>query len=285
MDAVLVHGGAGPMRDGRTERRRTGCRQAAEAGWAALDDGVVQAAVEATVALEDDPVFNAGTGSYLAEDGTVRVDAALVRGSDLAAGAIAHVRGVANPVRVARRIVDEDLPHVLYVGDGAERLADRWDLTVDPETLITDDKRKLWASGRDLDGADTVGTIAVRDGRVAVAQSTGGTPGKALGRIGDAPILGLGLVADDGVGAAMSTGKGEPLMRIRAASTVLAGLEGGDDPDAACEATIGRLAERVGGTGGVLAATPDGEIGLAHNTPHMAWAAVQAGDVRSGVTG
>lgn len=285
MDAVLVHGGAGPMRDGRTERRRTGCEEAAEMGWAALDDGVVQAAVEATVALEDDPVFNAGTGSYLAEDGMVRVDAALVRGSDLAAGAIGHARGVANPVRVAWRVVDAELPHLLYVGEGAEQLAERWDLTVDPETLITADKRKLWASGRDLDGADTVGAIAVRDGRVAVAQSTGGTPRKALGRIGDAPLLGLGLVADDGVGAAMSTGKGEPLMRIRAASTVLAGLGSGDGPDAACEATIGTLVDRVDGTGGVLAATPDGEIGLAHNTPHMAWAALQDGDLRSGVRG
>lgn len=285
MDAVLVHGGAGPMRDGRTERRRRGSEQAARAGWEAIDEGTLAAAVTATVALEDDPVFNAGTGSYLAEDGTVRVDAAVARGSDLATGAVGHVRGVANPVRVARRVVDEELPHVLYVGEGAERLADRWDLTVDPATLITDEKRKLWDGGGSVDGADTVGAIAVRDGRVAVAQSTGGTPGKALGRIGDAPILGLGLVADDRVGAAMSTGQGESLMRVRAASTVLSRLEDGPEPPAACQATIDRLAERVDGTGGVLAATPDGQVGLAHNTPYMAWAAVQDGEVRSGARG
>lgn len=285
MDAVLVHGGAGPMRDGRTERRREGCKQAAHAGWEALEAGPLAAAVAATVALEDDPVFNAGTGSYLAEDGTVRGDAAVARGTDLATGAVGHVRGVANPVRVARRIVDEELPHVLYVGDGAERLAGWWGLTVDPETLITDEKRKLWESGGSVDGADTVGAIAVRDGRVAVAQSTGGTPGKALGRIGDAPILGLGLVADDGVGAAMSTGHGESLMRVRAASTALSRLEEGAEPRAACQGTIDRLAERVDGLGGVLAATPDGEVGLAHNTPYMAWAALQDGETRSGVRG
>lgn len=285
MDAVLVHGGAGPMRDGRAQRRREGCEQAARAGREAIDQGPLAAAVAATVALEDDPVFNAGTGSYLAEDGTVRVDAAVARGSDLATGAVGHVRGVANPVQVARRIVDEELPHVLYVGEGAERLADRWELSVDPEALITDEKRKLWDSDGSLDGADTVGAIAVRDGRVAVAQSTGGTPGKAVGRIGDAPIPGLGLAADDGIGAAMSTGHGEPLMRIRAASAVLSRLEAGTGPEAACQETIDRLAERVDGTGGVLAATPDGEVGLAHNTPYMAWAVMQHEGVRSGVTG
>lgn len=285
MDAVLVHGGAGPMRDGRTDRRRTGCEQAAIAGWDRLDEDPLAAAVEATVVLEDDPVFNAGTGSYLAGDGTVRVDAAVARGADLAAGAIASAEGVANPVRVARRIVEAKLPHLLYVGEGAEALAERWDLTVDPASLVTDEKRKLWSSGGSVDGADTVGAIAVRDGRVAVAQSTGGTPGKAPGRVGDAPILGLGLVGDDGVGAAMSTGHGESLMRIRAASRTLDGLAEGAEPEAACEATVAALAERTEGQGGVLAATPDGEVGLAHNTPYMAWAAVQGGDVRSGVTG
>lgn len=283
MPTILVHGGAGPVRDGRLERRKEGCRRAARAGHDALEEtGDPLRAVEAAVVvLEDDPVFNAGTGSYLAADGQVYVDAAVVEGRDLRAGAVAHLRGVANPVRLARRILAEDLPHVLYVAEGARTLAERWGMTCDPGDLVTEEKRKLWEGDGPVEGADTVGAIACVDGRLACAQSTGGTPGKAPGRIGDAPLLGAGLYADDEVGAAMGTGHGESLLRVLAACRVLERVDEG--PEQACQDAIDVLERRVDGAGGVLAVTPDGRVGHAHNTPHMAWASVVDGDVQAGI--
>lgn len=273
------------MRDDRHARRREGCRKAAEVGWQVLEatGDAVAAVEEAVVHLEDDPVFNAGVGSYLAEDGEVYVDAAVVEGRDLGAGAVAHVHGVANPVRLARRILQEDLPHVFYVAEGARDLADRWDLTVDPRTLVTDDKRRIWDQGGRVQGADTVGAAAVIDGHLACAQSTGGTPGKTVGRIGDAPLPGCGLYADDGVGAALATGHGESLIRVLAARRVLEQIDAGLAPGEACRATVDVLADRVGGMGGVLGLCPDGTVGTAHNTPYMAWAAVADGEATSGI--
>lgn len=288
---VLVHGGAGPMRDGRSKEREEGCRRAAGAGFDALADGgsPLDAVVEATVVLEDDPIFNAGTGSYLARDGRVHVDAAVMEGRDLGAGAVAVVRGVKNPVRLARRVLDEDLPHVLYTGPAAEDLARRWGLAGDPEDLVTDEKRRLFEEQRDqggggrIRGADTVGAIALADGRFAVAQSTGGTAGKVPGRIGDAPLLALGLYADDGVGAAMATGLGEGLMRVAAARRVLEHLAAGAAAAEACRAVVDVLDERVGGSGGVVCVAPDGSTGRARNTPHMSWARAVDGRMDSGV--
>lgn len=283
MATILVHGGAGPVRDGRHERRKEGCRRAAQAGQEALEatGDPVRAVEAAVVVLEDDPVFNAGTGSYLAADGQVYVDAAVAEGRDLRAGAVAHLRGVANPVRLARRILEEDLPHVFYVAEGARGLAERWDLAVDPRDLVTDEKQKLWDQDGPVEGADTVGAIACLDGHLACAQSTGGTPGKAPGRIGDAPLLGAGLYADDEVGAAMCTGDGEALMRILSARRVLKHLT--DGPEQACRQAIDILEQRVDATGGVLAVAPDGRVGHVHNTPHMAWAAAVDGDLEAGI--
>jgi beta-aspartyl-peptidase (threonine type) len=277
--ALIVHGGAGRRPPDLSAAQRAGCLAAVEAGWQILRcDGAsggaaIDAVCAAVVSLENDPAFNAGRGSCLTSAGTVEMDASVMDGRTLRAGAVAVVRGVLNPVRLARAIM-EDGRHLMFAGSEAEAFARRFGIeTCPPQTLVTERQWQLWqqrADGVGSQGAGTVGAVAVdSDGHVAAATSTGGVFCKLPGRVGDSALIGAGTYADDAVGAASATGLGEAIIRLVLACRVVDALRDGGDPAAAARAGISQLAQRVGATGGIIVIDPRGRIGYAANTPHM----------------
>jgi beta-aspartyl-peptidase (threonine type) len=225
-----------------------------EAGDSALD--AVQAAA---VALEDDPLFNAGRGAVLNEHGEVEHDAAIMCGRTGAVGGVAAVRGVRNPVVLAR-VVMEKTPHVLLTAFGAEALAEREGVErVDPGWHVTEKRASQWQAA-----GDTIGAVAVDGhGHVAAATSTGGILQKLAGRIGDSPLPGAGLYAGDDACAVSASGHGEAIMRAVAGHEVAAAVRHGRKPLA--EAVRGALA-RIEGAAGLIAVGPDGEPAIEFNT-------------------
>jgi beta-aspartyl-peptidase (threonine type) len=185
-----------------------GCLRAAEAGAAVLAKGgpALDAVEVAARMLEDDPRFNSGTGAVLNADGEVELDASLMDGEALRAGAVAVVKTVQNPITLARRVMDSS-PHVLLVGEGADAFARSQGLpAIAPGSLVTEYQRARWLEQRGAKHG-TIGVAAVdQRGQVAAGTSTGGTGGKLKGRVGDSPLIGAGTVADSRWGAASSTG-------------------------------------------------------------------------------
>lgn len=267
--SLIVHGGAKTIDAALHDRNRAGCAAAAEAGAAVLRAGgsAVFAAEVAVRVLEDDPAFNAGFGSVRTSDGTVEMDAAMMEGSGLTLGAVAGVRRVRNPVSVARLMLPAR--PVLLAGDGAERFAsDHGIALVDPETMIS---REELASEH-ARAHDTVGCVATdATGAIAAATSTGGLPGKHPGRIGDSPIAGAGLYADDTLGGCAFSGDGEAILRTLLAAQVMHALERGGSATEAAEHAIARLG-RVGGEAGAIVIERSGAFGIAHNSDHFALA-------------
>ena len=268
---IVVHGGAG-FRDPATEAARVaGVEAAADAGWAVLAAGgsSLDAVVAAVVRLEDDPLFNAGLGSVLTEDGTVEMDASIMSGSDLRAGAVAMVRGVCNPITLARAVMDEGR-EVLVVGAPAEALAQRHGLrVVAPEALVTEDALRAWRARRPASG-NTVGAVACdAGGHLAAATSTGGVAGQRSGRVGDSAILGAGTYADDLVGAGSATGPGEAIMRVGLVRTALDLQAHGADLETAARAALVALETRVGARAGLVLVNRNGAVAIAHSTATM----------------
>lgn len=267
---VIVHGGAGAVhQDDRGAELAEACMTAAQAAFQVLQRGgsAVDACVAAAVLLEDDPRFNAGTGSVLNEDGEVETDASVMDGS-LRAGAVALVKTVKNPVLLARAVMERS-SHVLLAGEGAEKFAKEVGLPmIDNISLITDRARERWKEGK-ATSHGTIGVAAVdKDGRVAAATSTGGMSNKRRGRIGDSPLIGCGTYADDEAGAASATGHGEALIRVTLTRKVIDFIQSGCSPTEACQRAIATLA-RVRGEGGVIAVSRRGEVGFAFNTQRM----------------
>ncbi len=279
---LLVHAGAWAIPADEREAHRNGVEAALLAGFAILDDAgsAVDAVEHAVMVLEDDPALNAGTGSVLDRDGGVALDAGIMEGADLRAGAVAGTRTVRNPIRVARRVM-EATPHVLLVGTGAERFAaDEGFPAVDPGTLVVPRERDRWVRQRARRGgeapADTVGAVALdREGRLAAAGSTGGILGKIPGRVGDTPLVGAGLYADAGTGAVVATGWGEAVVRLGLCRAAVLHLEAGGTPAAAAVRLLRLLRDRLAGRAGMLLLTPDGRFAGAHTTPHMAWGVLE----------
>jgi beta-aspartyl-peptidase (threonine type) len=270
--ALIVHGGAGAdPADGR-EELRAGVRAAALAGWRVLaGEGRALDAVEAAVrVLEDHPRFNAGRGSVLTCEGTVEMDASIMEGDRLACGAVAAVSRVANPVTLARRVLD-DGRHVLLVAEGAHAFARSSGLPgCDPASLITDRQRARLAAH----GPGTVGAVALdRHGTVAAATSTGGMVGKRPGRVGDSALIGCGTYADSTLGGVSCTGSGEAIIRVVLARRALDYLKEADDPDYAAKVAVDLLSEEGRGEGGLILVDWRGRVGHAHSTPLMpvAW--------------
>lgn len=263
--AIIVHGGAGRGSGELREARLTGCREAAVIGWKVLQaGGAALDAVEAAVAaLEDDPLFNAGTGSSLNQAGEVEMDAAVMSAA-LDAGAVAAVRGIRNPVRLARRVL-EDGRHVLLVGSGAHDFARRAGIpSVSPETLVTPRQYERWKQDH-----GTVGCVARdRAGGIAAATSTGGTFGKFPGRVGDTPLVGCGTYAG-AEGAASCTGDGEAIIKVLLARTSVDLLASGRPPDEAAREAVALLRRQTGGQAGVIVVNRDGAVGYAHNAEEM----------------
>ncbi|KTF67605.1 isoaspartyl peptidase/L-asparaginase family protein [Sphingomonas sp. HT-1] len=267
--AIIVHGGAKTIDPALHDRNRKGCAAAGRAGADVLRVGgsAVAAAEAAVRVLEDDPVFNAGFGSVRTSDGTVEMDAAMMEGSSLAIGGVAGVRRVRNPIGVARAMLP-DQP-VLLAGEGAERFAAAHGIAlVEPETMLS---RETLAS-ENSKAHDTVGCVAIdATGAIAAATSTGGLPGKHPGRIGDSPVPGAGLYADDTLGGCAFSGDGEAILRTMLAAHVMHALETGGTAHEAAEHAIARLG-RVGGEAGAIVVDRSGAFGIAHNSDHFALA-------------
>ena len=275
--SIIVHGGAGPVKDDSLAARLEGCKAAALAGWAILQQGgaALDAVEAAVVGLEDNPLFNAGTGSTLNSLGKIEMDAAIMEGHSLRAGAVAAVSGVKNPINLARRVL-EDGRHILLAGEGALLFARQIGFPeCVPESLIVESEKKRWQSKH-----GTVGAVAFDSaGRLAVATSTGGIFNKLPGRVGDSPLIGCGTYAD-GYGAASCTGQGEAIIRLVLAKRAVDFLHEVDNGEAqtAARMAIADLEERLQSTGGIILIDRLGNIGYARNTSHMPVGWVLSGD-------
>ncbi|HEU5099062.1 MAG TPA: isoaspartyl peptidase/L-asparaginase [Roseiflexaceae bacterium] len=284
-----------------------------EAGGAALD--AVEAAVHV---LEDAPIFDAGIGSVLNRDGDVELDAAIMDGPTLRSGAVAAVRRVRNPITLARRVLESQVVLLVGQGaerfaqaagltlcDPAELIVDRerarWQELLNQQDFRTQDSFGAKSGDKEKESqgdgtssnlpislapglplshpGDTVGCVALdRAGRLAAGTSTGGTANKLPGRVGDSPLIGAGLYADNQTGGCSTTGWGESIMKVLLAKTATDLIGAGRDPMAAARQAIDTLARRVGGLGGCILLDSAGRVGLAFNTPRMAYAYRVEGD-------
>jgi len=293
----VLHGGAGSIERHRlTGEKDAGARAALgaarDAGATILAEGgsAVDAVEAAVRVLEDDPHFNAGRGAAFTRDGTIELDAAIMDGRDRAAGAVAGITTIRSPVALARRVMTVG-PHVLLTGSGAEAFAREQGIeAIDPAWFATAERRRQLDEllSRNADAFDvdmkygTVGAVA-RDasGHIAAATSTGGVTGKRWGRIGDSPLIGAGTFADDRACAVSCTGSGEFFIRVGVGHEIAARIRlAGEDAQAAADAVMAEV-RGLGGTGGVIVATPAGDALWSFTTPGMYRARATASGERS----
>jgi len=281
--SLVVHGGAWEIPDAEVKAHLQGVQKALERGWSLLESGASALdCVEETVAvMEDDPTFDAGKGSILNTDGSVEMDASIMDGHRFDAGGVAALRNFPNPVRVARKVLEET-EHWLLAGPGCEAFAlSQGFQAVTIEKLLTERELKRlqilirdprFRSPQAFGGKrGTVGAVAMdKKGHVAAATSTGGTPKKLPGRVGDTPIIGCGTYAEDGTGGISCTGWGESIMKVMLAREVAEHLRSGKSPMDSAEVCVGILKARARGLGGVICLDRYGKPGIAFNTPRMA---------------
>lgn len=292
---VAVHGGAGTIAPGDATQQRSyheGLRAATVAAEQVLREGgsAMDAVVAAVVCLEDCPLFNAGLGAAFNGDGLHELDAAVMDGQTLAAGAVACVTTIRNPVLAAREVMQQGRAVVL-AGDGALRMAQQAGLAlVAPDYFSTPARRAQWldvqrrnaqAVALDHDAAGgshrfgTVGAVARdRHGRLAAATSTGGVTNKQPGRVGDTPIVGAGVYANDVSCAVSCTGTGEHFIRTCLAHDIHARIHyGHQDVDAAASQAVQQSLKAIGGRGGAIVIGRDGQIAMPFNSTGMyrAW--------------
>jgi len=298
---IVAHGGAGAWQPERSQPGLEGARRAAETGFSIMNKGgtAVDAVMEAVAVMEDDGSFNAGYGSSLSIDKTIEMEASIMNGRTLEAGATGLLRDIRNPVRLAR-IVMEKTDHVFVVGEGAEKLAKIYNVERrNPMTELRlkyyEQQKKALQEGKfelprlaglvknnpELFDSDTVGAVALdNNGDIAAATSTGGFPLKLPGRIGDSPLIGCGTYADNQSGAVSATGVGEIAIRLALAKTVCNYMESGKAAQEAVEAGIDIVNKRLSAnynSMGLIAIDVHGRVGLAHNSPHMCFAYVTPG--------
>ena len=284
---LAVHGGAWNIPDNMVEAHREGVRKALLAGWSLLENGAsaVEAVEWTIVMMEDDDTFNAGRGSFMNAAGEVELDAGIMEGVSLNAGAVAAVQNIRNPITLARKVMEES-EHVLLVGMGATRFAREHGVTTcGKDDLITAREIERWRKTqgkrrfslrdvfrrRGIHG-DTVGAVALDNaGNIASGTSTGGTPNKHPGRVGDSPLIGCGVYADNTVGGVSTTGWGEAIIRTVLAQRVIERMgTDGVHPRKAAKDALRIMQRRVQGYGGVVAVNRKGTVGIAYNTPRMA---------------
>jgi L-asparaginase / beta-aspartyl-peptidase len=298
---LLIHGGAWAMPDDAITAHEVGIANALAAGYALLEQGATAVdAVEAAVAImEDDDTFDAGRGSFLTQDGRVQMDALLMNGENLRTGGVACVERLRNPIRAARLVLDKS-PHVYFVGTGAERFARQNGMALcdNMDLVVRREQERLYKAQADelaglpdetfsgsLDSHDTVGAVALDVyGNIAAGTSTGGTLNKAPGRVGDSSLIGCGCYADNLSAAVSLTGWGEPIMKLVLGKWAVDRVAAGASPDEAAHEAIAYLFNRLGGHGGIILLGPDGRVGLAHNTPRMAWGLQTPEGKRLGIT-
>ena len=311
--ANVVHGGAGTITSDRFEDVQVGCREATRVGWRILQEGgSALDAVEATVrALEDNPNYNAGTGSCLTATGTIEMDAGIMEGHTLQMGAVASIERIKNPISLARRVLNSE--HVLLAGRGAMNFAvDQGVPLLQESELRTDRQYQNWLRLRnerqsleqqqeprfhrreiasiparvepnmqvhpaengkkDDDKHGTVGAVALdMAGNLAAATSTGGIPYKLPGRVGDSPLVGCGFYADENA-AISCTGNGEDFTRLLIAKRVADNVARGMSAREAAEETIAYLGMKAEGTGGLIVVDRLGNVGFSWNSQNMVYA-------------
>jgi beta-aspartyl-peptidase (threonine type) len=275
-----------------TREQRRCLADALRAGYQLLTRGSSSLdAVEAAIRLlEASGLFNAGTGSNLQLDGVRRMDASIMEGAALRAGAVASIQGVRHPIAAAR-LVMEQTAHVLLVGEPVTRFARRFKIERQPppsrsQRAASRAKHKSLGlrepqAARTIElfgtlkageafGRETVGAVALdRRGHVAAGASTGGIALMLPGRVGDTPLIGCGVYADDEAGAVSMTGLGESIIRIAVAKEIADRLEAGASPSTAVRQVLRKLASRVKGSAGALVLAPDGRFAVRHTTPRM----------------
>jgi beta-aspartyl-peptidase (threonine type) len=288
---IALHGGAGTIsRDDITPDQekayRAGLEAALQAGYDVLIRGgsALDAAVAAVVSLEDNELFNAGKGAVFTAEGTHELDAAVMRGDALEAGAVAGVRGVRNPIRLAREVMEAS-EYVLLLGQGAEAFAREQGVAFEPDAYFFTEHRQrelreAQEAGRvQLDHAGkkkgTVGAVALdRHGTLAAATSTGGLTNKKWGRVGDSPVIGAGTYANNATCAVSCTGVGEAFLKAVAAYDVSCLMEyRGYSLGQACEEVVLNKLKSRGGEGGLVAVDGAGNVALTFNSEGMyrAW--------------
>src|SRR6202030_2638866 len=302
MFAIAIHGGAGtlPRTDlsAEAERRyRNGLQEAIDGGFAVLQGGgtSVDAVTRAVVLLEDNPLFNAGKGAVFTLDGRNELDASIMDGSTLKAGAVCGVTRIRNPVTLARAVMEKS-ERVMLAGTGAEEFAASQGISFVPQSYFHTPERwrqleriragEFGLSGHTISHVGTVGSVALdTHGHLAAATSTGGMTGKRFQRIGDSPIIGAGTYADDRSCAVSATGHGEVFIRTVVAHDICARMRfGGRSIGAAVrEVVLGELPP-LGGEGGVIAIDARGEIAIEFNSEGMFRASRRQGEeVRIGI--
>lgn len=285
MHSIAIHGGAGTLAPAdltpENERAyRAGLERALRAGFAVLDAGgtALDAAVSAVQVLEEEPLFNAGRGAVLAANGLHELDASVMDGRDLRAGAVTGVRHVRSPIELARLVMERS-PHVMLAGTGAEEFALEQGLQPVPNSHFATGRRRLelerMLQGQSEAGREsllgTVGAVALdAAGNLAAATSTGGMTGKKWGRVGDSPIIGAGTYAANDCCAVSTTGHGEFFIRAAVAHEIasLMRYRGLGVVEAADEVVMRQLV-RLGGSGGVIAVGRDGSIAMPFNSEGM----------------
>jgi beta-aspartyl-peptidase (threonine type) len=299
--AIIVQGGAGKVSPDRIESAQAGCKEAALIGWQILQaGGPALDAVEAAVrSLEDNPMFNAGTGACLNSDGNIQLDAGLMEGHTLKVGAVAGVELIKNPISLARKVLES--PHVMLVCKGAQDFAQEQGISLFAlEDLLTERQYQIWLENKaqaekgleeevrhhrrevgSLPAREekhgTVGAVALdMPGRMAAATSTGGIHNKYPGRVGDSPLVGCGFYADENA-AISCTGDGEDFMRLLIAKRAADFVARGDTAREAAEAAIALLGAKATGTGGLIVVDRKGNAGFAWNSQNMSHAYIVEG--------
>lgn len=290
----IIHGGAGVITKGsltpeKEKEFRDKLTEAVLAGYKALQDGKTSLdAVEIAIRImEDSPLFNAGKGAVFTNDGKNELDASIMDGKTQAAGAVAGLRRVKNPITLARAVMEKS-PHVMMIGDGAEKFAteqkvelvdpkhfwtqNRWDAL---QTILKEEasKKKVGQLTKDEDANrfGTVGAVALdKNGNLAAGTSTGGMTNKKYGRVGDAPIIGAGTYANNESCAVSATGWGELFIRLGVARDVCAQMEYTAQPiQKAADRVIKQKLQKLGGDGGVIAMDRFGNMGISFNSEGM----------------
>ncbi|KFU84513.1 L-asparaginase, partial [Chaetura pelagica] len=291
---IVVHGGAGRIFKEREEGSRAGVVRAALQGYGVLKQGgsALDAVEEAVRSMEDDPHFNAGCGSVLNEKGEVEMDAIIMDGKNLDSGAVSAVKCIANPIKLAR-LVMEKTKHMLLTDSGAHLFAQAMGIPEIPgEKLITQRSQERWKKNLEPDSnpeefqkdLGTVGAVAIdSEGNVACATSTGGLSNKMIGRVGDTACIGSGGYADNHSGATSTTGHGESIMKVVLARLILHHMEQGMSPEMAADAALDYMKTRVGGLGGVIVVSNSGEWAARFSTKQMSWATVEDDQLHYGI--
>jgi len=296
--AIAVHGGSGTIEKGEfsTEKEneiRAALERAVRAGHEILAAGgsSLDAVTRAVTELEDSPHFNAGRGAVFNAEGKNELDASIMEGNGLNAGAVAAVHNVRNPILLARRVMT-DSPHVMLMGAGAESFAREQGIAFEDDDYFHTDYR--WQQLQKAKASDrpdatflsetpdqwfsTVGAVALdRDGNLAAATSTGGMTNKQWGRVGDSPIIGAGTYADNRSCAVSATGHGEYFIRATVARDVCARVQfTGVSLAEASRQVVGEQLTAMGGDGGIIAVDPQGNVSLTFNTSGMYRASIDA---------